>query len=88
MSYSYLFGLLVNLDLGLLQWAFFLLFIALLLPALIYSLHFAGRSFSIIVHTMPFVLTLFATGIAGLIGFSILYLVSFAFLADFKKDYD
>ena len=88
MSYSYLFGLLVNLELSVLQWIFFLTLIILLLPALIYSLHFAGRRFSIVVHTVPFVLALFATGIAGLVGFSILYLIFYALFADFRTDYD
>ncbi len=98
MEYSYLIGVLTNFDLEILQWLFYVLFSTIILagvstiiltgvPSLIH-LNRKLVKFQPYIIFAYFVLSLVLTGIFGLLYVVITHFITYAFISDFKKDYE
>lgn len=88
MEYSYLTGLLTNIDLTVAQWSFALLASTVIEFLLVYLMHFSNARKNPIRVASVFLFMLIALGIIGLIIFAILYLIIYAIYSDFSKDYE
>lgn len=90
MEYSYFIGFFVNLDLGLMQWVYVALTMLILLAgsssALIYSKKSGLKG---TINLLSYFFTwLIAGGIMGLVMSVLTHFITYAFISEFKKDYE
>ena len=88
MAFSYWFGVLTNISIGIQGWVFLTLLSTIGVAALSYGIHFlVDHKVRTIAMIASFSLALILLGILGFVYFSVVYLISFALFSDFRRDY-